>query len=305
MTGRLKMIASLIMVVVLTWFVLNHAHELRVALQLHPLVIAGILGLFVAMRASAGQAIRLAVRTRGITISMGEGAMLGLWIAYGNLWIPRAGFGLPAIYMNKRYQLDYLVFGGLVVPFVLIQVGCLGALGLVAVSLAGSSHVGVVQAVFATCAVIGVVTPYLGRSLKPNPEHWLGKRLEQFAATWQALAADRSRLAQIVAWQFAVLLLRAARLYLLFTALGHSPSWAAVLSASLLSDVAGLVAITPGALGFREAALATLSDALQIPPESVVAISLVDRALWTFATILLVHISFYLVGRPTQDAMPS
>ena len=93
-------------------------------------------------------------------------------------------------------------------------------------------------------------------------------------------------------------LLRALRIQLCFRAVGvQVPYWGAF-AASLLADLALLIAITPSALGFREAALVYAARVMGTTGDVALAAAILDRLISTACNIVVGQIGVWQLIRP-------
>ena len=88
------------------------------------------------------------------------------------------------------------------------------------------------------------------------------------------------------------------RLALAFHAIDVTPALAGLVLASLLGDLMFMLALTPGALGLREAAIVYGARIAGVTPEASLAAALLDRLVMTLVLLVLAQVSAWrLFGR--------
>lgn len=251
-----------------------------------------------------GEVLRLALNRLGCAIRGYEAFMLNMVMSYTNLLVPHAGMGPPAMYLNKKYGVAYTDYVALVMPTFTLQLVCAGACGLAAMGWLvtfghGYTLAGAVPLFLLFAAVlfgsIGLCVFPL-----PVPERWnhrLANLLRRFAKTWSFFRSDPRLTGRLLAIQLAVVLLRALRLQLAFCAVGVGWNFPILLVASICSQFMLFISITPGALGFREAAIGYVMFSFCDPSLSVAA-SLLDRLVMTVLIVGVSQLGLFQFVRP-------
>jgi uncharacterized membrane protein YbhN (UPF0104 family) len=151
-------------------------------------------------------------------------------------------------------------------------------------------------------------------ALRPSvPARWSGRfanRLRHGAAVWNLLGTHPALGATVCLVSVGVVALQALKLYVAFCAVNADVAFAGVLMATILSELALLISITPGAIGFREAAVAASAAWLGCSPETALAAAVLDRLVMTAAIVLLAQagtwwLSAVAAGGPSKSQPPS
>lgn len=270
--------------------------QVRALARVSPWLV-GVLGLmFLVMRAFQGEVFRYATRSLGARLGRYEAFMLAMVISLTNLVLPRVGMGAPAVYLKARHGLRYADFASLLLPTVILQLTCIGVVGL-GCQLWLCAAMDLAWIWWQTAAMVGLIAlSMLGLTRPPAPpEAWQGRLanfVRRFLASWSVLRRDRKLVLVVLVLQAAVLLAQGLRLWGCFYALEQAArdNWqypvAGIMLVSFFSHLVVLVAPTPGGLGFREVAiLLGASSLLHVPPEAAMGAALLDRAVMTVCAV--------------------
>ena len=122
--------------------------------------------------------------------------------------------------------------------------------------------------------------------------------LANLADAWQRLRRNRAYVVRALLLLTAVTALRMVRLGAAFHAIGFAPALDGLVLASLLGDLMFMLALTPGALGLREAAIVYGARIAGVTPEASLAAALLDRLVMTLVLLVLAQVSAWrLFGR--------
>lgn len=267
--------------------------------------LVGVLLLYLLMRFVHSEVVRLTLARLGHHVGRYETFMLNMLMSYTNLLIPRAGLGAPALYLNLKYRVSYLDYLSVVIVNVVLQLLCGGVSGLACLTgiwvWRGIPVDRAVGGLFLVTMIFGLVAATVRFA---PPESWQG-RFARFVRrlndSWRLLRVDRSVIAQTLALQFLILLLRAARLQLAFLSMGEPVHFGGSFIASLLADFTLLVSITPSAMGLREWAIIYGSDLLGTAPSVALSAAILDRVVWTIGVIVVAQIGMWQLLLPAYQ----
>ena len=291
--------AVLGVLVVAGWKYYDELHRLRDA---PPLLVGAIALLWLASRYPAADVMRVALRALGHRLGRYEAFMLQMVQSYGNVLIPRAGIGMPALYLKLRHGTSFADLSAVqLLPMTLLQILTIGVTGLVCQAIlwrTGGETDRPLVILFAGvalgCAAALVIPVPAGRAGHGR----VAKFLARLVGAWQKLGRARGVLARSVFTHAAMLAVRAWRIQLCFLAVGETvPYWGAF-AASLLADLALLVAVTPSALGFREGALVYAARVMGTTGDVAMAAALLDRLISTACNIIVGQIGVWQFVRP-------
>lgn len=271
--------------------------ELARLRQVSILAVVGILALYLLVRAMNGEIMRVILCRLGHHISRYEAFLIMMVKTYTNLLIPRAGVGIPAVYLKYRHQVSYAEFGSTTLGLTAVQAVCIGVIGpAVQVLLWAAQHEPanfVVMGVFVVSLIAGIGTLALRVWVRTTWQGRLAQFLRRFNDSWGHLARSRESMPYVVLLQVLILLLRAARLQLAFWAVGANVNYLGILVASLLADLTMLVSITPMALGLREGAIAYSAQMIGTTPAIALTAAILDRLVWTIGVVVLSQIGLW------------
>ena len=300
--ARLPLAVAIVSLALIGYFGRHYLRDLDRLEQVYTPLLPVILVLYFAARSVTGEIMRFSLQRLGHHIGRLEAFMLTILVSYTNLAIPRAGYGPAALYLKRSYGIPLADFSSLFLPIIAIQLPCIGALGLfcqVALTAReGVAYDPISSLVFGASLGVGIALPFLRLPVSNERMGRIAGFLRRFSESWRLLARSPRTLAIMLAAQFVVLLLRALRLDVAFSALDLDPSFWGVGVASLLADVVFLLSITPAALGLREAAIAYSAEAMGVPASVAVTVTILDRLVWALGVVVVGEVSLWkLRGR--------
>lgn len=304
--GRwLGLLVSVALVAILVYVGRGYFGELERLGEVPPWLVIAMVAVFLLTRLLTSEVMRLALLELGHRIGHVEAMLLGFLRAYANLIIPRSGFGAAGVYLKMRHGVTLANYGSLVLPLTVLQLIVIGGTGLgtqawllVADQNRPSPLVATAFAVVVAAGVLGVVVPLV------VPQRWsgrMGRFLAGLSASWHTLRSSRGLAWRVLLLQAATILLRAGRLQLAFWAVGATPDPLGVLVASLLADIMFVLSLTPGALGFREAAIVYGIRLAGVGEPVSLAAAILDRVLTTVVIIVMAQIGLWRLIRPMRE----
>jgi uncharacterized membrane protein YbhN (UPF0104 family) len=279
----LKIVIGLLLLGVLVFVGRRHFGKLRLILDVSPFWVAAMAGLYLVTRLLNGEIVRLTGKALGKKLKRSECFFLVMVMSYQNLIIPKSGLTAPAIYLKHKYGLKLSHFTSFLLPTTILQLACFGLTGLAAqIYLVWCCQVPLQPALVLFFGFLFLGNAGLLFIPLRVPAGWqnrLGRFLNRFSEAWEQLRNNRPLIVKVIGWQLVIILLRAVRLQVAFWALAANVSLSVALIVSLLAQVALFISLTPGALGFREAAIAYGGYLLSVPSDLAVAVGLLDRAI--------------------------
>lgn len=297
---------SIAAVALFAWLSRGYWGEIDRLKQLPLWLVPILAALYLAMRWLNGLAMRAALVALGHRITVYEAFMLAVLTTYGNLLVPRAGLGVPAIYLRATRGISYTDFTTQAVVVTIVQTAVLGAAGLacvIAISvmtaratdwLIGSIFLG------AMLAGLGVLVVKPLRQVQDRTGLLARIRavLARASVAWHTVGRSPKAVLAIILLDLPMLVLRAVRLQLVFWAVGAEVDFLATFVASALADVMFLVSLTPSGLGFREAAITYSATLLGVTPAVALSVSVIDRLIWTAAVVLVAQVGMWHLITP-------
>ena len=301
-----KPLISVIVVSLFVWVGWKHLGELDRLLSVSPWLAISILAAFLLMRYLHGQTLRRTLGGLDCHIGRSEGFHLSMIIAYANLIVPRVGLGGPAVYLNRRYNLHYGEFASLLLPMVVVQFVCVGLLGVLVqvmlIVLRDQPVHWLVMLLFAGIAGGGLLALLIRVPTREQSANRLVRLISRLGASWNRLASQPGLLRYVTLLQLVMIFFRAGRLVLVFWAIGVEVDWLAILTTSLLADLTLLISITPGALGFREAAITYGMSIANIATDLSVSAGILDRIICALATVIVGQTSVWKLMKRQANA---
>jgi uncharacterized membrane protein YbhN (UPF0104 family) len=294
----LATLALLAVLVALGW---RHASELDRLLRANPLLLVAMAAAVIGVRMLHSEIIRRTLAALGHRLPAFEVFALAVLAAVPNLLVPRSGFGALGVALRARHGVPLAATGSLLLPLAVIDLMVVAAAGLAVQTLCfgfRDPRGALIAATFAGVLSISGASLFLRPSLPFAPAR-LRSFVERLGNAWLQLRRSRGFLARSASLQVAISALRALRLWLAFGALGVWPDAQGLLVASLLGDVMFLFALTPGALGLREAAIVYCAGLAGVTPAESLAAAVLDRLVMTGATLVAAQLcAWELFGRP-------
>lgn len=231
------------------------------------------------------------------------------WIGWIRTFVNQIApaFGL-AYFTREVRRLANMPWSGIVAlstPMFVLATSALSVIGIIAIA-SNIAYVGTsaVPMLIAFAAVGG------GSIFAATHAAWLLQKLpvatflfaEQSSAAFRRLSASSFFILKLIGLHASAILVRGARLWLLFTLVGPDMSLAAALLVIVIAESAALFQITPGGLGLREGAVIGAAILLDISPESGAVVALIDRLLVVGTTTMLAIPAYLLVRRSTKPS---
>ncbi|MFA6133631.1 MAG: lysylphosphatidylglycerol synthase transmembrane domain-containing protein [Phycisphaerae bacterium] len=297
-----KLLLAAVMIGAIVYLCRSHLGRLDLLLQVKPVWVAITLAIFVLTRMLDGVVFHLALGHLGVSMGYYESFMIYTIMSYTNMLVPHAGLGAPALYLKSKYQLNYSAFAALLIPTIIIQMACVGLVGLGFLGwrafTSGLEGAWPLWTAFAAVTGISVIVLLLPTRVPSSWSGRVGNFLRNFGSSWSSMRQRPRLIALITAVQLAAIFLRAVRLDAAFAALGVHASFSGVMVAMVAAQIMFLVSITPGALGLREAAITYVYAVLIGTPEIAVNAALLDRMTLMLGTIVIAQVGLWQFVRP-------
>ena len=293
-----RAIASALVLTALVLYGIRYAGELDRLLRADPLSLAGVAALVVAVRLLAGEVMRDTLARLGHALRLGSIFWLSALSSVSSLLLPRAGFGALGLALRVRHGVPFAASSSLLLPLSVLDLVVVGVagLGLEAWLAASGRASALLTAVFAATLAAALAALFVGPRLPYAPAR-LAEFLTRMADAWQRLRGDRGYALRMLGLLTGITALRVVRLALAFHAIGFAPQLEGLMLASLLGDLTFMLALTPGALGLREAAIVYGAQLAGVGPEASLAAALIDRIAMIGVLLVLAQIAAWRVLR--------
>jgi uncharacterized protein (TIRG00374 family) len=275
--------------------------------QAKPLGVVLIALIFIPTRLLTSEVMRIGLKALGHVVSVYESFMVSMVNAYANLLIPRAGLGLPAVYMKLKHGVPIANFSSVqLVPMTVLQITTIGIAGVLCLTALHFTYAVSWQqprmlpllGLFTALAVGSYVAMVLPVGVPERYQNKLARFLRRMAESWQRLG----RCGHTIAWSMllhaGVIALRSARYYAAYWAMGHGDvNFWGVCVGSLLADVGFFMSVTPSALGFREGGMVIAAPLIGVESPTAVAVTLLDRIVYSLVIVVIGQLGMWrLVG---------
>lgn len=284
-----RAVATALLLIALAVLGVRHAGELDRLLHADPWWLAAMVVLGVAVRGVAAEIMRDTLAEVGHRVRIGEIFGLAALSAVPGLFFPRAGFGALGLALRTRHGVPFSASSALVLPLSVLDLVVVGVAGLALqgwLAWSDRPHELALTALFAATLGAAVVVLFLNPRLPYAPER-LARFLANLSDAWRRLRGDRAYVLRALVLLVVVTALRTLRLAAAYRAIGFAPDLDGLLLASLLGDLMFMLALTPGALGLREAAIVYGARMAGVTPDASLAAAVLDRLVLTLVLLVL------------------
>ncbi|MGC8660124.1 MAG: lysylphosphatidylglycerol synthase transmembrane domain-containing protein [Desulfomonilaceae bacterium] len=238
--------------------------------------------------------MNLFLKKFGVKVPFFELVFMTHGMMLGNLLIPmRGGSGGLAIYLKKKYRLNFhkfgVIFGGTA-----ILVGLVSGVMSLASLLFLTFRLGIFEPWLTAVSVAIVIGSVYLTAFPPRLKNLGSSRmlifLNRLNDSWINLSKDRELLSKIIISIILITLLQTVAFYVIYIAIGKPLGFVSTVVISSLGGVANLVPITPGSIG--------VFDAVTIQAPRLLGL---DTGAAVMATVLIRILSFlicFIVGMP-------
>lgn len=222
----------------------------------------------------------------------------------------RAGTALRAAYLRRQCNLSLTHFASTMLACQLLTSMVNATLGLLALAWYWFDAELVSGALFTAFGAVLLISLVL--LLLANTNSFSGAPQTRLRRAWldlqdgcRVLRRTPGLTVRLLAIAIALGLLYALRLYVAFLAIGHPVSLIGCVLAGALSSILQLIAVTPGGIGFSEAAIVFATAAAGITPDISLMAALIDRAVAMFVVIVLGTIGMVQISRDAATSLTS
>ena len=229
-------------------------------------------------------------------LSMGEGIYVGILSAVGNFFGPLlGGAGIRAVYLRRVHGLPYAKFTSTLMVYYVVLFGinfALAFVGLLIVDVEGTPFL--LLGLFGGGLVLLAPSVFVRLPRRVGAHGSAGSRtsrrivrhLMDIEDGWRRLLGRPGLLLKLIG--LAALSVGAQFLiaFVSFDSIGADISWAALAVYVSIVTISLLVAVTPGAIGIREAMLLLVSETLGVTNAEILQVATIDRGV-TFALLLI------------------
>ena len=294
----LSWFAGLFGLVIVVWYF----QPANFAVELRRVGISGCLGwvfLTVCARLILVEVAVLPMQTLGFSLRRSDAFWIGWIRTFVNQIAPLFGLAIYTREIRRKVDIPWSGVVALSTPMFLLAAVALSGIGLFAVAI-NDTYVGASAVpMLVTFAAVGS-----GSMFAATHAAWMIEKLrvskfvfaEESAAAFRRLSESTPLMLRLLGLHALAILVRGARIWLLFVLVGAEMSLAAALLVVVIAESTALFQITPGGLGLREGAIIGGAIVLHISPDVGAVVALIDR-LFVVATTTLLAIPAYLLVR--------
>lgn len=300
---------SLLLLLLFAWLARKYAGSLPELLAVPPYYLLASGLVFLVTKYYNGEVFRVALGALDCRVSRRESFCLVMVMGYTNLFVPHAGIGTPAVYLKARHGLQFSRFSSLLLPATVMQFIVAGLVGLIALFLlpitVGAPLSVPLVGLFALVAAANTVLLVMPIPSPPSSlqGRW-GQAWHRLREGCDKMRSDRGLMFRVFWLQTVILFLRTVRMWISFRALGVDAGLLESLVLGTLAQFAMLVSITPGALGFREAAILYGHHLVQTSPDRALAVAVLDRAAMMAVNLVVGMLAAWALVHRTSGAEP-
>jgi len=281
---RLRIAIMLAAMGLIAWYVVGHWRDFRVLENI------GVLALLCAMAINAlayfwsGWMIRALVRPFGLTIGFHEASLLSLVTRFGNVFMPfRGGAAVRAIYLNRLHGLPYTHFvsglAGQLVVALFVSAVCSMAGLIWAWAATGTILWSIFIPVACLPVIVGVLAVWHPRLRERGP--WLWRVAAKILNGWHDLCRTPRTVLVVLAMSLVHVLTLAVVYGVLLRQIDAGIPWSLLVVIVALGNLTTILMITPGNVGVYEGGMALIGQVVGVSPASILAVTLIWRALDT------------------------
>jgi uncharacterized membrane protein YbhN (UPF0104 family) len=233
---------------------------------------------------------------------IGEKENFSLFVAGSaiNLVLPRSGIGSTALYLSRMLHVPLFDYGSVVLYNVALFVFCSSLTGVAAFSIEWAA-LGQAPPLWLIwllpIALLGSGMAITVRWSLPGSWQFAGCGLARRLVRATRRLNGSPQMRRMARTHLILVFLRALRLQIAFWALGVPAGFLPVLMASVLGDLMFVIAVTPGAIGFRETAIALAAGWLGTTVPVALAVTLLDRLVFSLTVVILAQFAWRVLLR--------
>ncbi len=240
-----------------------------------------------------GMSLKISLSAHGNHISSQQGFAVSVMSSYANLLLPRSGIATTAAFLIRQSRTKMIDYSSIVLYNAGLFVLCSSGLAL----LLCLGHSLTVSADLQPWLTISLAVLMLAAWLAVRVRWKLPKAYRgpaSIALNQLCLASSKLRSGNkfwlLTSVHLLLTCLRATRLLFAFWAMGIDVHPLGVLLASTLGDLVFIFAITPAALGFREAAISFSAGAMSTTAALALSVAILDRIVFSGTVIILAQL---------------
>lgn len=243
------------------------------------------------------------VRLFGYDLGMADAFWIGWLRTFANQVLPLSGIAAYAKALRLKTGISWSELAAMATPQFVLAAAALGAIGLVAVLVNADTlgdHAYWVGAAYLAILLMAILVTRGAAPFIDRLPAAVSDRARNVSGALRKLAAEPGLVGRLVAYHALVILLRGARLWILFAAAGVALEWQQLLIVLIVAESSFLVQLTPGGLGLREAAVLGGAALVGISPDVSAGVALIDRLFMIAITVFFAVPATMILAKPQQ-----
>lgn len=243
------------------------------------------------------------VRLFGYELTVSDAFWIGWVRTFANQILPLSGVVAYAKALRLRTGISWSELAAMATPQFVLAAAALGVIGVVAVAINADALSAKAYWIGSAYLAIVVIALLITRGAAPFIDRLpaaLSNRARDVTGALRKLASKPGLVSRLVAYHALVILLRGARLWVLFSAAGITLEWQQLLLVLIVAESSFLFQLTPGGLGVREAAVLGGAALAGIAPEIAAGVALIDR-LFMIAITVFFAVPAMMILAPSQQ----
>lgn len=230
------------------------------------------------------------LKALGLELSRTDAFWIGWLRTFANQILPFAGIAAYVQALRHKVNISWSELAAMTTPQFVLAGTALGLVGIVAVLLNVAVLGSLVYGLSAAYLIVilgSLVVATSSMTLVKALPSTLAERAAGTSAALRQLGNYPGLIPRIVLYHGSAIILRGARLGILFLAAGYPMGWRELLLLIAISESTLLIQITPGGLGVREGAILAGAALLGVPASIATTVAMIDRLLVILISTLL------------------
>ncbi len=231
-------------------------------------------------------------------IQLREHFLLAIASSFVNLIAPfRAGVGLRAVYMKKKYNLDYLlfsasIFGNYVI--ILLVTSIIALILMVIIYVEYKLFNIAVTAIFSGLFILSVLAISSKLTFK-------NKMIDQINLGWKLIKAHPKTIVKLIINTLLGVIVYSLNVFLIFKGLNLEIGIIAAIYFTVMNVLSSFINLTPGSFGITEGLFLISAKILGISPTISLLVALISRVIGTFILVVLGPWANYKLFKKIQN----
>jgi len=303
-----KILSISILIIFGVWvtrYVLQHQGDFQRLDQVEAVHVVVLALINIVLVFNNGYFLKTCLAKFDIHLSLSEHFSISNFSTFLNYISPfRGGLGFRALYLKTKHGVDFGRFTSIVAGTTILYFFITSVLGLLCVvivyvlfGLLDYVTLAAFVALFGGFAYFIFFAPTIGAT-----KYSRLNKLLQLIGQWDELRSDPRLLRRLVVITINNLLFATALSWIAFKSIGHALNFFVVMYITVVTALAALVGITPGAVGILEATMLFIGNQLNVSSSDILLVALINRSSAVIVSTVLAPLSGYILwGRQRRS----